>query len=619
VRKVKTGTKAERKIYIWNDFKGVDYVHAPANVSPQRCVNGMNMVRSEIGKIQKRTGYELDNRVWSGKINGIHFLRKGGEEICLVHCGTCFYIDGVSIYSEAADNFSHSVQIGDSLYIVDGRHFVVFDGTSVKGIREGAYVPTVYINRNPAGGGRKYEQANILTPRRCEGFIADGRSALYILSRTHILPGSVVAQVYADDGSIAEYTAGNGITVNETNGTVKFSSAPAVSRTSDESNVYIFYSKDEGVDSSVLDKCTVMTMFGAGGKPDTLFLSGNPDYPGREWFSQPENPSFFGRENTDIAGSNNSPVIGYSVKGDKLFVHKNNSEQGLNIMVRSCSGGDKNFYSYPVINAIAGPGAVSMNSFVNMANDALFLTEDGVYAITESEADDRHFTQLRSFYINPELIQKNLKDAPAVAYGDFYILACGHDIFLLDTLQKSHEADKEYSRYQYECFHWQTKENIRLLFVQDGRLCFAAENGRIGRFYTDYDSPDSFNDMGQAIHAIWQSGEFDADMQVKNKTAHRVWVTCATAVRTSVNVQMQKKGVWHSLFTDGTTARYFKWSEIRWSRFTWSTDRTPKIISRPIRLKNVDKTAVRLENNELNEPFGLYETGFEYTTGSYFR
>ncbi len=619
MRKVSNGTKTDRKVYICNNFKGVDYAHAPANISAHRCVNGMNMVRSETGKIQKRTGYELDNRVWTGKINGVHFLRKGDEEICLIHCGVHFYIDGVSIYSDAADNFSRSVQIGDSLYIVDGKRFVVFDGTTVKGIGDSAYIPTVYINRKPIGGGRKHEQVNILTGRRCEGFIADGVSVLYMLSRTDIEAGSVTAMVYSDDGSVKEYTDGNGIAVNAVMGTVTFTAAPAASRTEDESNVYIVYSKNEGTDGTVLDKCTVITMFGAGGNPDTLFLSGNPEYPGREWFSQPENPAFFGRENTDMAGSNNSPVMGYSVKGDKLFVHKNNGEQGLNILVRSCSGGDENFYSYPVVNSLIGPGTVSGNAFVNMANDALFLTGEGVYAITESEADDRHFTQMRSFYINPVLTTKNLEDASAVAYGDFYVLACGKDIFLLDTLQKSHEEDKEYSRYQYECFHWQTDEDIRLLFVQDGRLCFATENGRIGRFYTDYNSPASFNDVGRAIHAVWQSGEFDADMQVRNKTVHRLWVTCATAVRTSVNVSVQKKGVWYGLFIDDTTARYFKWSRICWSKFTWSTDKTPKIISRPVRLKNVDKTAVRLENNELNEPFGLYEMGFEYTMCSHYR
>lgn len=617
--KYKPGTKEKRLVHQWAEFRGVDYAHAPANVAPYRCVNGMNMVRSEVGKIHKRTGYELDSNVWTGNINGIHFLRKGEKEICLIHCGGSFYVDGVTVYSGAADNLSHSVQIADRLYILDGKKFVTYDGVSVKGIAEDAYIPTTHINKNPIGGGKKYEQVNILTPRRCEGFIGDGASVLYMLEETGVTEGSVTALVYSDSGSVTQYTHGSGITVDAVNGTVTFAAAPPLPRKREESNVFIVYEKDDGNDSTVLDKCTVMAMFGPGGKPDTLFLSGNPDYPGREWFSQGGNPAFFGRENTDLAGSYQSSVTGYSVKGDKLFVHRVNGERNLNILVRSCSGGDENFYSYPVVNALEGPGAISRNSFVNMAGDSLFLTDDGVYAITEREAEGGHFTQLRSFYINPVLKDKVLDDASAVSYGDFYILACGNEIFLLDTLQKSHEEDKEYSRYQYECFHWQIPESIRLLFVQEGRLCFATENGRIGRFHTNYNSPDSFSDRGEAIHAVWQSGEFDAGSQVRNKTVYRLWVTCSTAVRTSVNVLAQVKGVWYRLFTDDTTARYFKWSEICWSKFTWSTDRTPKIISRSIRLKNVDKTALRLENNVLNEPFGIYEAGFEYTVGSYYR
>lgn len=619
MKKVKTGKNAEREMYICNNFRGVDYAHAPANISPHRCVNGMNMVRSETGKIQKRTGYKLDEMIWPGKINGIHFLKKEDDEICLIHCGTKFYINGESIYNGAADNFSHSVQAGGCLYIADGKRLKVFDGSTVRKMGENPYIPTVYINRKPVGGGKKHEQINMLTDERCESFIADGVSVLYMLSRTNITAGSVRAVVYGDDGNVQEYTDTNGISVNAQAGTVTFSVAPAASRTAEEDNVYIFYSKKEVVDKSVLDKCTVIALFGPGGNPDTLFLSGNPDFPGREWFSQPGKPEFFGVANTDVAGSDNCPVEGYSVRGDKLFVHRANGENGLNILVKSCSGGDENYYSYPVVNSLTGPGTVCRNAFVNMANDALFLTADGVYAITESEADDRHFSQMRSFYINPVLKSKNLKDASAVEYGDFYVLACGKDIFLLDTLQKSHEEDKEYSRYQYECFHWQLEENIRLLFVENGRLCFATENGRIGRFYTDYDSPASFNDDGRPVYAVWQSGEFDRDIQMKNKTVHRLWVTCATAVRTGVRVRVQKKGVWYGVFTDDTTARYFRWSEICWSKFTWSTDRTPKIISRPVRLKNVDKTAIRLENNTLNEPFGLYEMGIEYTTGSYYR
>lgn len=613
-----TAHKRKREMWRWSDFKGVDYAHAPANISPHRCVNGMNMVRGETGKIRKRTGYCLDEKVWKGNINGIHFLKNASGEMCLVHCENDFYVDGAIVYSRAADDFSRSIQIGDKLYILDGKAFVVYDGHTVKNVKEDAYIPVVYKDRKPVGGGSAHEQVNILTSLRSESFIADGVSVLYILNRKNIIAGSVVARVYDDEGTYVEYTHGNGVTVDAVRGTVTFPTAPAKPENETENNVLITYGKDEGYDSEVLDKCKVMAMFGIGGKPDTLFISGNPDHPGREWFSQPGNPLFFGVENTEDSGGGYCDVKGYSVKGDKLFVHRHNRERNLNIIVRGIQKNGTEI-RYPAVNMLEGPGTVSRNGFVNMANDALFVTAEGIYAITEREADDRHFTQLRSYYINPLLTAGNLEDVTAVSYKDFYVLASGRNIFLMDTLQKSHEEDKEYSHYQYECFHWQVPDSIRLLFVQESVLCFATYNGRIGRFYTDYDEPASYNDAGEPIHAVWQSGEFDADMQLKNKTVHRIWATCAPGVRTGVEVWAQVKGIWQKLFEDNTQVRYFKWSEISWSGFTWSTNQTPKIISRNIMLKNVDKTAIKLENNRMNEPFGVYEAGVEYTSGSYYR
>ena len=113
--------------------------------------------------------------------------------------------------------------------------------------------------------------------------------------------------------------------------------------------------------------------------------------------------------------------------------------------------------------------------------------------------------------------------------------------------------------------------------------------------------------------------DFTGDFTHRNKNVYRLWVVCATALRTGVRVQAQIKGVWTDLFSDMTTGRYFQWSAIQWSKFTWSTDKTPKLMKRTVRIRNVDKTAFRLENSEINEPFGLYELGFEYMTRSHYR
>lgn len=609
-----------RKSFVYSDFKGVDYIHAPSNVSACRAVDGMNMVRSEVGKVHKRTGYEADDKVWQGGINGVHFLRKNEKTVCLVHCKNRFYADDEVVYDDANDSLSKSVQIGDALYILDGKNFLMYDGVRVCSVRDKGYVPVVSAHRTPFGEGKKYEQVNILTSKRKEGFIADGSSKEYVLSRSWLSEGAVSADIFNDDGTSYTVLEGEGLTVDREMGKVKFTAVPPASKNTGEDNVYITYEK-KGDDSGLaLEKCTVMTAFGAGGKPDTLFLSGNPEYPGREWFSQPENPTFFGVENTDAAMDSGSKVVGYSTRGDKLFVHRENGENNLNILVRSCFGTDENYYSYPVVNALSGPGTVGKSGFVNMENDALFLSEKGIYAIAESEADERHFTQLRSLYINPHLIKnENLCNAQAVGFNDFYVLAAGSDIYLLDTLQKSFEKDKEYSGYQYEAYHWQIPDKVKILFVQDGRLCFGTENGRICRFYTDYEQPRSFNDNGVPIKAVWQTGEFYGNTRRRVKNFHRLWVVCAVASYSKVSAKAMIKGIWKEQFSDDTTARYFSWSRLKWSKFTWSADKTPKLIMRNIRIKNADKTALRLENSEMNEPLGIYEIGIEYNEGGFYR
>lgn len=619
MKKEETGAATDKKIHIYTNFKGVDYAHAPANVSPHRSVNGLNMVRSEVGKVCKRTGYEFDARQWTETVNGVHFLVKDNETICLVHSGSCFYADGEIIFDRANNHRSTAVQMGDKLYILDGADLLVYNGSSISYLRDEAYVPLTYTGRSPAGGGRQMEQVNLLTARRCEGFVADGTSKVYNLSQPQLDSANVTAVVYRDDGTAYTASDQNGLVVDTVAGTVTFDRVPPLSKITDRDNVFITYEKASYEDAGVLDKCTVMAVFGPGGRPDTLFVSGNPDHPGKEWFSQPGNPAFFGIANTDTAGSDSSPVVGYSTRGDRLFVHRHNNERQLNILVRTCSGGDSNHYSYPVSNALQGESAVSEQGFVNMANDTLFLTAKGVYAITKSDATQDHITQLRSFYINPRLEKLDLSQAVAVPYNDFYVLAVGRDIFLLDTLQKSYETDKEYSRYQYECYHWQLPVAVQLLFVQEGRLCFVTEDGRTGRFYTDYDNPHSFNDNGLPITAIWQTGDFTAGITHRIKNIYRLWVVCAVALRTGVSVQAQVKGIWKELLQDMTTGRFFQWSEIQWSKFTWSTDRTPKLMKKTVRIRNIDKTAFRLENSNLNEPFGIYELGFEYITGSYYR
>ena len=81
-----------------------------------------------------------------------------------------------------ADARSRSWQMGDKLYIQDGKALLVYDGTRVKKASEGAYIPTLTIAKSPAGGGEEYEALNLLQPAFRELFAADGTAISFRLA-----------------------------------------------------------------------------------------------------------------------------------------------------------------------------------------------------------------------------------------------------------------------------------------------------------------------------------------------------------------------------------------------------------------------------------------------------
>lgn len=81
---------AESKKYsvVVESFRGVDLNNSPSNVDKSRSPEAPNMIRDQVGKVRKRTGYTTKATVSGGAaINGVHRL---GDEV-LVHAGTKLY------------------------------------------------------------------------------------------------------------------------------------------------------------------------------------------------------------------------------------------------------------------------------------------------------------------------------------------------------------------------------------------------------------------------------------------------------------------------------------------------------------------------------------------------
>ena len=177
--------------------------------------------------------------------------------------------------------------------------------------------------------------------------------------------------------------------------------------------------------------------------------------------------------------------------------------------------------------------------------------------------------------------------------------------------QKTYERNSPYSSYQYECYYWPGIP-ATVLFLDGDALCFGTADGRLCRFGTNVDDVTGYNDNGEAIDAYWETSDFDGKIFFHVKTFTGVAVRLAAAVNTGVAVYAQVRGVWKQVFSSGAKARFFDWNYVDFSKFTFSTDRAPRTLFGKIKIKKADKVRFRLQNNVLNEPFGLYAFGLQF-------
>lgn len=95
---------------------------------------------------------------------------------------TIKYYEGViedsdSLYSDMNEAQSHFIIFNNICYIVDGKTYLMFDGSTVKKVDANSYTPTTYINRIPGkveikSVGTQLEQRNNLSPYFKNTFIA---------------------------------------------------------------------------------------------------------------------------------------------------------------------------------------------------------------------------------------------------------------------------------------------------------------------------------------------------------------------------------------------------------------------------------------------------------------
>lgn len=600
-----------------SSFRGADFTNAPGTSSPSRSPDCQNVIRESSGKIRKWIGFHTIKTFANMKINGFHTFKNEDGEKLLIHAGTNLYYGDTLLYSSMNDERSVSKQLNGKLIIADGLKLLMYgkftvdnaDVYEVRTVESEAYIPTIVIARTPTGGGQTYEPINLLGTKRIDSFAGTASATAYQLSATGITAIEKIEKLNAQGGKdeVSAYT------VDLTTGTVTFTTAPGISPKEGEDNVFITYSKSVDGYSDKINTCDIMTLYGVSGSRDRIFLAGDDKYPNRDYYCQMDNPTYWGDLWYLIVGQDNSKIMGYSIINDKLATHLDRSDDNTNIILRTGNLTTDGEASFTLAGGYQGSGAISKYAFTNLETEPLFMTEDGIMAVTPSDVLGERYAQLRSYYINGKLLKQDLQNAVAVTFDRFYMVSCGGLLFALDGTQADTEKNMPYSSRQYEGF-LRTNVNARCICVTDNKLTFGTVDGKVCQFYDDYSNLNYFNDDNAFIHAKWITPEIAGDNFYYKKRFKLISLMIGSAVSTSVKISAAYDGIVESLMEYNSQARYFSYSGLQYSKFTYKTDKTAQIIREKISIKPDNrKVQFIFENNILNEPLSLYEATIEFT------
>lgn len=603
-------------------FKGVDLSSSVTNVDVRRSPNAPNMMPSDDGFPVKRKGYHTVLRNLGGVVHAAYTLVKDGKKYEIIHAGTALHLvstasDGLSaskIYTDMADAPSCAVQLGGKLWILDGKTYLVYDGAAVKPVSEIATVPKITIAKAPNGknGATSYKPTNFLTGKRTDSYLGIADEKVYFLSFNALTGTAVSAQKMDANGNWQKMSEGIDFAVDRLIGKVSFTSAPGKSPVEGEDNVQITY-EIQGK-AQTINRCQFCFLYGVNGALDRVFASGSASEPNVDYWSEFNDPAYFGDLWYGVLGQESSPIVGYSVIADSLVTHKAGEENERNAFVRKGEVDKDGFAVFKITNVMQGEGAVANRSFVSMNSEPLFLTGRGIYAMAPSDMTGERYAQNRSWYINGALTRAELSDASAVVWGRFYALAVPGEkrIYLLDAEQKTYAEKAPQASFQYEGYYF-TDVDAACIWTQGKALRFGTADGRVCEFYTE-DTSNSYMDDDKPIKAHWTTPLMNLGTWANLKTVTNAWVVGKAYARSGGEVYYITNRDYEQLGRS-YNIDIFNWSDIDFNRFTFSTWDGPMVVPMSKKAKKIQLFQMKVANERPIEAFGLLAIQINFKMG----
>lgn len=442
---------------VYGGFRGVDF--RGEEITLDRSPDALNMWKDykETESIRTRPGTRLMFK-FDDVVYGIFFYNANGKELILIHSGTKLYelykedrvYDRKILHENLNPMQSDAFVYNNIWYFKDGLNYLQYDGVELKEV-EGT-IPTTSIARKPAGGGKIYEDINMLSDLRKNSFLADGTSTEYYLDAQNIdsdyRPVCHVNGAYTDKFTV-DYEAGK----------IIFETAPEVPYTDGQDTVFIKFKKAVAGYKDRINKCTLLQVF-----DNRVFFSGNDEYPNMIWHCSLNDPTYCSDLDYYNEGIDNAKVKGMVAGNNALWVFKEPSQSNTTI-----------FYHMPTIDAEYGKIYPSVHSSIttgcvgkaiNFNDDIVFFSERGMEGIS-GDVTKEQVIEHRSTLIDRKLIaEKTYKDMILEEWEGYLLVFVGSKVYLADSRAIFQNED----HIEYDWFYWDLEEKVSSVKNHNGTL-----------------------------------------------------------------------------------------------------------------------------------------------------
>ena len=509
--------------------------------------------------------------IWSGRV--------GEDEYMCAACNNNLWIlsetDGVWSKQQigtvnTASNKVHMFGFDSKLYILDGEHYMQWDGTVLTTVD--GYRPLTHVGRSYDGttAGTLLERINMLNGQRRVWFSPPGGQATFTLPEKS-LASVDYAKVIATGAALTISTS------DLTAGTTTLSAAPE----SGTNTIEIGYTVSTTYRSTI-EAMTLSEFFGINDRTIMFYGDGsNEIYYSEIDYDGQARADYIPDLNVIHVRDSNTPVTDLIRHHNRLLAFKESSAYGISYDTIDVTYGANTFitsaFYLSTINRDVGSAGYGQAQLID--NKVRTLNGRSIYEWSATDSSGNVTADQRNAKVISDKVQNTLREldfSNAVTFWDTinresYIVENG--IAIINNLENG-------TWYIYRDF-----PAICMIMYKD-ELYFGTEDGFIRHLSRDY-----LHDVGENIQCYWESGAMDYGSAYRRKYSDYIWTVLKPEANSSIYLTIvtdKNKDFDEAEATEDSRSvktGFFSYLNLSYPHFTYNINSNPHTQRRKIKAK----------------------------------